>query len=351
MESGAVLEQLVWVGFGNPNHANPARPRCSKLALPSVEPSTSSPPALNLRARRRSSKRSVASVSPNVPGPHLRPADGGWGYTLAGSFQNRQSYFQQDYNRAFFYRENQKALGNHAIHQRDRLAFEILPRLPAAHRHHNKDFARSLFTGSEEDYERLRGYSVAYDAIFNDGTLLQQYDSLNALHGYSSADDFEEEVSATDFIDDRPRELRRQLQRALGHAPREVLYERQNKYKPLFSLRHSGRLRRCTSPTWPTRVTATEGYATRKQPRRWRLHARRASRLPEILQLEHHRWPVGPPIDPTYSDSLLKSGRILRKLFNNHYWYGVLSTFRHETSESLTLSGGLISARTKANVR
>ena len=41
----------------------------------------------------------------------------------------------------------------------------------------------------------------------------------------------------------------------------------------------------------------------------------------------------GPPIDPTYSDSLLKSGRILRKLFNNHYWYGILSTFRHETSE------------------
>jgi hypothetical protein len=31
----------------------------------------------------------------------------------------------------------------------------------------------------------------------------------------------------------------------------------------------------------------------------------------------------------------------MRKLFNNHYWYGFLSTFRHETSEQVTLSGGL----------
>ena len=60
---------------------------------------------------------------------------------------------------------------------------------------------------------------------------------------------------------DRPRELRRQLQRARGMLNNEVLYERQGKYhKPLFSLRHSGASpTSCTSPTWPTRVTATAG--------------------------------------------------------------------------------------------
>ena len=49
----------------------------------------------------------------------------------------------------------------------------------------------------------------------------------------------------------------------------------------------------------------------------------------------------GPPIDPLYSDSLLKSSRIIKKLFNNHYWYGALSTFRLEANEKLVVSGGL----------
>ena len=50
----------------------------------------------------------------------------------------------------------------------------------------------------------------------------------------------------------------------------------------------------------------------------------------------------GPPIDPTYSDSLLKSSRILRKLYNNHYWFGALSTFRRShPNDKLTVSGGL----------
>jgi len=48
----------------------------------------------------------------------------------------------------------------------------------------------------------------------------------------------------------------------------------------------------------------------------------------------------GPPIDPTYSESLLKSSRILRKLYNNHTWFGALSTFRYEHSDKLTFSGG-----------
>jgi hypothetical protein len=49
----------------------------------------------------------------------------------------------------------------------------------------------------------------------------------------------------------------------------------------------------------------------------------------------------GPPIDPTYSDSLLKSSRILRKSFNNHQWFGILSTFRYEHSEAWSFSGGV----------
>ena len=106
---------------------------------------------------------------------------------------------------------------------------------------------------------------MAYDAIFNDGTLLQQeelaaYDSLNALYGYSSADDFEEEVSATDFIDTTGLvSYGNNYNVHWGMLNNEVLYERQNKYhKPLFCCATAGASpTSCTSPIWPTRVTAT----------------------------------------------------------------------------------------------
>ena len=165
------------------------------------------------------------------------------------------------------------------------------------------------------------------------------------LVGYSSADDFEEEVSATDFIDTTGLvSYGDNYNVHWGMLNNEVLYERQNKYhKPLFSLRHSWRV---SEKLYISNMAyASYGYGG-------------GTRLENSLgggdytpdgQVDFQKFYnsntigglFGPPIDPTYSDSLLKSGRILRKLFNNHYWYGVLSTFRHETSESLTLSGGV----------
>ena len=327
----------------------------SKLALPAIGGTVNIVTSGIESSRKTSVKQEVGSFgfTRTSLGHTSGRLDGGWGYTLAGSFQNRQGYFQQDYNRAFFYYVKiQKALGNHTLS----ISATGSPSENASRGYqqriatHNKDFARSLFTGSEEDYERLRGYSVAYDAIFNDGTLLQEeelaaYDSLNALYGYSSADDFEEEVSATDFIDTTGLvSYGDNYNVHWGMLNDEVLYERQNKYhKPLFSLRHSWRV---SDKLYISNMAyASYGYGG-------------GTRLENSLgggdytpdgQVDFQKFYnsntigglFGPPIDPTYSDSLLKSGRILRKLFNNHYWYGILSTFRHETSESLTLSGGL----------
>jgi hypothetical protein len=279
--------------------------------------------------------------------------DGGWGYTMAGSFQNRQGYFQQDYNRAFFYYVKvQKALGNHTLS----VSATGSPSQNAARGYqqriatHNKEYARSLFEGTDEEYAELMAYSQGYDGIFNDGTLLQQeelaaYDSLNQAYGYGSSDDFEEIVSSTDFIDTTGIVSYGDTYNVhWGEVNDNVLYERQNKYhKPLFSLRHSWR---ATEKLYISNMAyASYGFGG-------------GTRLENSLgggdytangQVDFQKFYnsntigglFGPPIDPTYSDSLLKSGRIMRKLFNNHYWYGFLSTFRHETSEQVTLSGGL----------
>ena len=356
MESGAVFWNN-WFGLDLVTQTMQVQRGlgASKLALPAIGGTVNIVTSGIESSRKTSVKQEVGSFgfTRTSVGHTSGRLDGGWGYTLAGSFQNRQGYFDQDYNRAFFYYVKiQKALGNHTLS----VSATGSPSENAARGYqqriatHNKDYARSLFNGSDEDYERLRAYSVAYDGIFNDGTLLQQeelaaYDSLNTAFGYASANDFEEEVSASDFIDTTGLVSYGDTYNVhWGMLNNEVLYERQNKYhKPLFSLRHSWR---ASDKLYVSNMAyASYGYGG-------------GTRLENSLgggdytpdgQVDFQKFYnsntigglFGPPIDPTYSDSLLKSGRILRKLYNNHYWYGVLSTFRHETSESLTISGGL----------
>ncbi len=47
------------------------------------------------------------------------------------------------------------------------------------------------------------------------------------------------------------------------------------------------------------------------------------------------------PIDPTFSETENKSSTILRSSINNHFWYGLLSTFNYTRNNNLTYSGGI----------
>lgn len=356
MESGAVFWNN-WFGLDLVTQTMQVQRGlgASKLALPAIGGTVNIVTSGIESSRKTSVKQEFGSFgfSRTSIGHTSGRLDGGWGYTMAGSFQNRQGYFQQDYNRAFFYYVKvQKALGNHTLS----VSATGSPSENAARGYqqriatHNKEYARSLFEGTDEEYAELMAYSQGYDGIFNDGTLLQQeelaaYDSLNQAYGYGSSDDFEEIVSSTDFIDTTGIVSYGDTYNVhWGEVNNNVLYERQNKYhKPLFSLRHSWR---ATEKLYISNMAyASYGFGG-------------GTRLENSLgggdytangQVDFQKFYnsntvgglFGPPIDPTYSDSLLKSGRIMRKLFNNHYWYGFLSTFRHETSEQVTLSGGL----------
>ena len=356
MESGAVFWNN-WFGLDMVTQTMQVQRGlgASKLALPAIG-GTVNIVTQGIESKRKTSVKQEAGsfgFTRTSIGHTSGRSDGGWGYTLAGSFQNRQGYFDQDYNRAFFYYVKvQKAMGNHTLS----ISATGSPSENASRGYqqriatHDKNFARNLFEGTDDEYEYLRGYSQGYDGIFNNDTLLEPeeqaaYAELNAQYGYNSSDDFEEEVSATDFIDTTGLVgYGNGYNVHWGELNNEVLYERQNKYhKPLFSVRHNWR---ATEKLYISNMAyASYGYGG-------------GSRLENSLgagdytpdgQVDFQKFYntntigglFGPPIDPTYSDSLLKSTRILRKLYNNHYWYGVLSTFRHETTENLTLSGGL----------
>lgn len=377
MESGAVFWNN-WFGLDLVTQTMQVQRGlgASKLALPAIGGTVNIVTSGIESSRKTSVKQEFGSFgfSRTSIGHTSGRLDGGWGYTMAGSFQNRQGYFQQDYNRAFFYYVKvQKALGNHTLS----VSATGSPSQNAARGYqqriatHNKEYARSLFEGTDEEYAELMAYSQGYDNIFNDESLSLNerraaYWELNEEFGYSqsgsyaqssplhkfgrnwrtgTADEFEARVSATDFIDTTGIVSYGDTYNVhWGEVNDNVLYERQNKYhKPLFSLRHSWR---ATEKLYISNMAyASYGFGG-------------GTRLENSLgggdytangQVDFQKFYnsntigglFGPPIDPTYSDSLLKSGRIMRKLFNNHYWYGFLSTFRHETSEQVTLSGGL----------
>lgn len=47
------------------------------------------------------------------------------------------------------------------------------------------------------------------------------------------------------------------------------------------------------------------------------------------------------PIDPTFSETENKATTILRSSINNHFWYGLLSTFNYSPDANFTYSGGI----------
>lgn len=277
--------------------------------------------------------------------------DGGWGYTVAGSYRQDEGWVEQQSSRAFFYYGKlQKELGNHIISlsamgapsENNTRGYQ--QRIAT----YNADYARSLFSGSNEMYEQMRDYSVRYWTIENDDVLNNDYptpseeqaaiDALNAEYGYESRADFEELMNQYDFIDTTnviSKGGRYNVH--WGNLNGEPFYERQNQYhKPLFSLRHSWRVSDKFFVSNNLYASFGKGGGTRLIPslgdgdfsddgqidfqRFWDAHTQ-----PNIF---------GGPPSP-------QAGWILRKGFNNHYWYGLLSTFNYEIDKKWNLSGGL----------
>ena len=119
MESGAVFWNN-WFGLDLVTQTMQVQRGlgASKLALPAIGGTVNIVTSGIESSRKTSVKQEFGSFgfSRTSIGHTSGRLDGGWGYTMAGSFQNRQGYFQQDYNRAFFYYVKvQKALGNHTL--------------------------------------------------------------------------------------------------------------------------------------------------------------------------------------------------------------------------------------------
>lgn len=329
----------------------------SKLALPAIGGTVNIVTMGIENMKKTSVKQELGSfgMTRTTIGHTSGRLDGGWGFTCAGSYKNSGGYVNETYSDSwFYYAKVQKELGAHILS----LSATGAPSQNSARGYqqriatHSADYARSLFNGTDEEYAQMTQYSQAYDAIFNDGTLSLDeeevaFSELNAQYGYNSnggAVQFENEMTETNFIDTTGlRDLGLKYNVHWGELNGDVLYERQNKYhKPLMSLRHSWRAS-------PKLYVTTTAYASYGHGGGTRLENSLGSGdYSEDGQVDFQKFYdnntigglFGPPIDPTYSSDLLKSSRILRKLYNNHTWFGALSTFRYESSDKLVISGG-----------
>ena len=329
----------------------------SKLALPAIGGTVNIVTVGIENKKKTSVKQELGSfgMTRTTLGHTTGRLAGGWGFTFAGSYRNSGGYVAQSYTDSwFYYGKAQKIIGSHVLS----LSVTGAPSKNSARGYqqriatHSKAYARSLFTGTDAEYTQMTEYSQAYDAIFNDGTLSLEdeqaaYAELNAQYQYDEnggASEFENEMTSTNYIDTTGlREMGLNYNVHWGELNDANLYERQNKYhKPLMSLRHSWR-------TTDKLYITTTAYASYGHGGGTRLEGSLGSGdYSADGQVDFQKfWNTntvggifGPPVDPTYSESLLKSTRILRKLYNNHKWFGALSTFRYEHSDKLTFSGG-----------
>ncbi|WP_306641551.1 carboxypeptidase-like regulatory domain-containing protein [Sanyastnella coralliicola] len=278
--------------------------------------------------------------------------DGGWGYTLAGSYQQNRGWIDQGGSRAwFYYVKLQKELGDHIISisamgapsENNRRSYQ--QRIAT----YDKEYARGLFTGTDAEYAQMQDYSVRYWTIKNDQLNLAEEEQaiadLNAEYGYDSVDDFELLMNQTDFIDttniiEKGPRYNVHWGMLATDANRENFQpkiERVNRYhKPLFSLRHSWNVSDKFFISNNLYASFGRGGGTSLSPGLGDGDFNAAGQVDFQRFYDAHTQPniFGGPPSP-------QAGWILRKGFNNHYWYGLLSTFNYEIDNRWNLSGGI----------
>ena len=287
-------------------------------------------------------------------------SENGWGLTALGSIYRQGEIYQGAFQRSwFYYAKLSKAFGKHV------LSFSALGSPASQSRRgyqqriatFDADYAQSMFTGTDEEYGNMQDYFGQLTLIENANlTQPQREDSIFALNqafGYTEVEGFdpntsgafEDQMSQTNFIDTTGlKTFGTDYNVHWGELNGEKKNERLGQsHQPLLFMRHAMNV--SDKVFW-----STTAYAALARVGSVRLdNYLGAGDYSPSGQVDFDKyWQsntegtlFGPPIDPAYSDSLLKSTRILRSSNSNFEWFGALSTVRAELNDRLTLSGGV----------
>jgi len=241
---------------------------------------------------------------------------GNWGYTLAGSYKQGDGWVKGNWTQGFFYYAKvQKAVGNHVF---------TLNGFGAPQSHGQRRFKEGVHIYDREYASELGVDTSAFTAY---GL------NYNVHAGLLTRYDLDEEGNKI-------------------NEKTENFNERQNYYhKPQFSFRHTWSSERIKfSLNNVAYLSIGNGGGTRIDGS--------TQTLPDGSQDFQHIYDqqtgfgynpdedifgVGDPsIIPEYSNTEHAAYLgYLKSNVNNHFWYGLLSSFRYEPNEKLTYSGGI----------
>lgn len=282
----------------------------SKLALPSVG-GTINIITQGINQKRRysveqkltSDGRSTTSLAINSG--KLKK---GWGFTLAGSYKRGEGWVDETFSEAwFYYLKAEKRLGNHII---------SASTYGAPQYHYQRSYSKPI---AVFDYDYARELGVPEDFSYIDPTSIDTVNQIdkgrrfNAFWG-----------TYTD-----------------SEGNTHKLHEKKNYYyKPMYSLRHfwSGDKLSISNIFYAslgqgggTRLSYGGGGTYYADPTEGGFNENGQLNGQMLYDANIAENPFNPGEAAYY----------IRSSVNNHYWYGLLSTFNYQQNENLTFSGGI----------
>jgi hypothetical protein len=309
----------------------------SKLALPSVGGT------MNIVTKGIETKRQL-SIEQGVDGEGKLTTNlglttgklkGGWGITLAGAYKSGNGWVEQTNVKAwFFYAKIDKTWGKHLT---------SLTGFGAPQTHKQRSYKKSI-ADFDTVYAKEHGVNPEdFPAINNQGI------GYNAHWGYIKRDADQWNSDYTARVTN-------------PNAEKVVLNEMVNSYfKPQYSLRDAWNVNSRLLLTNILYLSTGNGGGV--QPRNSLKNTNLITPTdfnnnPELYsedQIGQINWqsiynqnskPTNSgfglvyPINPAYSKQLYYSNNYLVKNYNNHVWYGLLSTFSYKINDKFNLSGG-----------
>jgi len=293
----------------------------SKLAIPAVGGT------MNILTRGIESKEGL-KFSQNIGGNgYLKTTLGynsgklknGWGYSLAASYKKSNGWVDETWSKGtFYYVKVQKKIKNH------QLSFTAFG-APQSHGQRSYKQAISLY---DKSYAADLGIDTT--GVIGDFGLRYNED-WGRLNRYTV--NFDENGTPMDTT----------------YTQNENLSSRMNYYhKPQISLNHFWAVNDKLIASNVLYVSLGNGGGTapsQSNPPRGIDNQIDFQKIYDINSGNTRNSifgaPYDPSIDPNYSATEHKSTQFIRSSINNHRWFGLLSTYNLESSDEITLSGGI----------
>ena len=242
----------------------------------------------------------------------------GWGYSLAASYKRGNGWVDQTWTQGtFYYLKIQKKIKNH------RLSFTAFG---APQSHGQRSYKQAIAL-----YDKSFAADLGVDTTGVEGDFGLRYnEDWGRLNRYTV--NFDENGNPVDTI----------------FAENENLSSRMNYYhKPQISLNHlwAANEKLVISNVLYVSLGSGGGTSPSTAPAMGSDNQIDFQSIYDINSGNTRNTNFGPPydpsIDPDYSTTEHKTTQFIRSSINNHRWFGLLSTYNHETSEEITLSGGI----------